>query len=52
MWEVTYYLGHNTLELYSVLVLVRFATSKTKIDIYYNKLGLRDASLVAKRLNP
>ena len=36
--------GHNILELYNVLVQVRFATSKMKIDIWYNKFGLRVAS--------
>ena len=42
--------GHNILELYNVLVKVRFATSKTKHDIYYNKPGIRVASRVAERL--
>ena len=36
--------GHNILELYNVLVQVRFATSKMKINIWYNKFGLRVAS--------
>ena len=36
--------GHNILELYNVLVQVRFATSKMKIDTWYNKFGLRVAS--------
>ena len=35
--------GHNILELYNVLVQVRFATIKTKVDIQYNKLGIRVA---------
>ena len=42
--------GHNILELYSVLALVRFAASKTKLDIWYNKLGIRVAEQVAERL--
>ena len=29
--------GHNTLELYNLLVRVRIATNKTKVDILYNK---------------
>ena len=33
----------NVLELYSVLVQVQFATSKTKLDIYYNKLSIQVA---------
>ena len=40
----------NILELYSVLVHVRFATSKAKLDIWNNKLGTRVASRVAERL--
>ena len=43
-------LGHNILELYNALVQIRFATSKTKLDIEYNKLGIRVASRVAKQL--
>ena len=46
----TYNLGLNTLELYNVLVQIRFAGSKTKHDIQYSKLGIRVASVVAKRL--
>ena len=42
--------GHNILELYSVLVQVRFTTSKTKLDVFYSKLGIRVASRAAKRL--
>ena len=34
--EGIYNPGHNILELYSVLLQVRFATSKTKLDISYN----------------
>ena len=30
--------GHNKLEFYSVLLQIRFATSKTKFDVYHNKL--------------
>ena len=44
--RVNYNPGHNILELYSILVQVRFTTSKTKLDIYYSKLGIR----VAERL--
>ena len=42
--------GHNILELYNVLVQIRVATSKMKIDIWYNKLGTRVASRVTKQL--
>ena len=42
--------GHNILKLYNVVVQVRFATSNTKLDIQYNKLGIRVASRVAERL--
>ena len=45
-----YSLGHNILEFYSVLVLVRLTASKTNLDIWYNKLGKRIASRVTKRL--
>ena len=38
------------LELYSVLVQGRFATSKAKLDILYNKLGIQVALQVAERL--
>ena len=44
----TYNLGHNILELYKVLVQVRLATSKTKGDIWYSKLGIGVASRVAE----
>ena len=40
----------NILELHNILVQVRFATSKTKLDIKYNKLRLKVASQVAARL--
>ena len=33
-WQKTDHLGHNILELYDVLVQVRFTTCKTKRDIY------------------
>ena len=45
-----YNLGHNNLELYKVLVQVRLATSKTKGDIWYRKLGIGAASRVAELL--
>ena len=43
-------LGHKILELYNVLVQIRFTTSKTKRYIQYRKLGTRANLLVAKRL--
>ena len=42
--------GHNILELYNILLQIRFTTSKTKFDIQYRKLGIRVASRVAERL--
>ena len=36
-------LGHNILEIYNILVQVRFTTCKTKLYIYYSKLGIRVA---------
>ena len=42
-------LGDNILELYHVLVQIQVATSKANLDIYYNKLGIRVPSRVAKR---
>ena len=42
--------GHNILELYNVLLEVRVATSKTKHDIHYNKVGARVTSRVAERI--
>ena len=36
--------GHDILKLYNILVQVRCATIKTKLDIYYTKLGIQDAS--------
>ena len=40
----------NILALFENLIQVGVATSKTTLDIYYNKLGTRVASRVAKRL--
>ena len=37
-------------DIYSVLVQVRFITSKTKLDIQYNKGDVKVVSLVAERL--
>ena len=42
--------GYNILELYNILVKIRFTTSKRKLDISYSKLGIRVASRVTKRL--
>ena len=42
--------GHNISKLYNILVKIRFTTSKTKLDIYYSKLGTRGASRVAEQL--
>ena len=41
--------GHNILELYNILVKIRFTRSKTKLDIYYSKLGTQVASQVAEQ---
>ena len=41
--------GHNILELHILLLQVRLATSKTKFDIWYHKIGIRIASRVAER---
>ena len=38
------------MDLYNVLVQVPFATSKTKLDIYYDKLGRHVASQVVEQL--
>ena len=43
--------GHNILELYNILVQIRFTTSKRKLDIQYRKLGIRVALRVAEWLN-
>ena len=42
--------GHNILELYNILVQIPVATSKMKLDIQYDKLGMRVASRVAEQL--
>ena len=42
--------GHNILELYNILVLIKFTTSKTKLDIQYSRLGIPVASRLAKQL--
>lgn len=42
-------LDHNIMELYNVLVKVRFAAGKTRLDIYCHKPGRRVASQVAER---
>ena len=46
---LSYNLGHNILELYNILVQVRFTTSKTKLDIWDRKLSIRVASRVAEQ---
>lgn len=38
------------MELYNVLVQVRFATSKMEDGIYYNKLGIQDPEQVVEQL--
>ena len=38
------------MKLYNILMKVWCPTSKTKLDIKYNKLGTQDDSWVAKRL--
>ena len=43
-------LDHDILELYNTLVQVRFATSKTELDIQDSKLYIQVVSRVAKRL--
>ena len=47
---VNYNPGHNILELYIILVQIRFTTSKKKLDNYYSKLGMRVASRITERL--
>ena len=37
---IFYHLGHDILEPYNILTQVRFTTSKTKLDIWYSKLGI------------
>ena len=50
-WNIAVYNpGHNVLELYNILIRVRFPTSKTKLDIQYRKLGIRVASRVPERV--
>ena len=41
---------HNILELYRILAQARFATRKTKLDIYYGKPVIQVASQVAEWL--
>ena len=41
---------HNILELYNIIAKVRFATRKTKFDIFYSKLGIPVVSQVSERL--
>ena len=43
----TYNPSHNILVIYNVLELVQFITRRKKLDIFYNKLGIRIASRVA-----
>ena len=49
-YKQTYNPDHNILELYNSLVQIRFTKSKRKLDIQYNKLGVRVASRVAEQL--
>ena len=42
---------YNIFELYNVLVQVRFTTSKTKLEIQYDKLDIRVVSRVNEQLN-
>ena len=42
--------GCNILELYNILVQIRFTTSERKLDIQYSKLGIGVASPVVERL--
>ena len=41
---------HNILVIYCISMEVSFATSKTGLDFSHNKLRIRVASRVAKRL--
>ena len=50
IFELVYNPGHNILELYNILVKIRFTTSKTKLDIWHSKVGTRVAPRVAERL--
>lgn len=47
---ISYNSGHNILGFCYVLVQARFVTSKTKLDVYYKKLGKQVAKWVAKWL--
>ena len=40
--------GHTILELWDILAQIQFTTIKTKCDILYGKLGIRDAFRVAE----
>ena len=48
--SLIYNLGHNILELCNVLEQILFPTSKTKLHIYYKKLGIQLTSRVAEQL--
>ena len=48
--SLIYNLGHNILELCNVLEQILFPTSKTKLHIYYKKLGIQLTSQVAEQL--
>ena len=48
--SLIYNLGHNILELCNVLEQILFPTSKTKLHIYHQKLGIRLTSRVAEQL--
>ena len=50
MFRGFYNPGHGILALFNNLVQVRVTTSKTILDIQYNKLGTRVASRVVERL--
>ena len=50
MLVLNYNPGQNILELYNILVQVRFFKSKKKLDIQYSKLGIRVVSRVAEQL--
>ena len=41
--------GQNILGHYNVLVQVRFPTSKTKLDMWYKKIGIKVVSRLATR---
>ena len=48
-FKMNYNPGHNILELYNVLVQIRFTTSERKLEVQYSKLVIRVASRVAER---